>query len=186
MLGASSACVIGEPDFTPPARTRPVLVPLSPPNTELIKKPKLDPNGFAAQTFQVLLYSEDAQDDLDVVLFLDYGIPTPEGQPYQEARKRKAEAGSGGPRPISRDWTPTLENGETHACTSVTLMVTHELFNNSPLAECPADVDDSASVTWFVAYCENLGDCTFDDCAANEPEGGYSYCPPRPSVDDLP
>jgi hypothetical protein len=183
LLGLTSACVLGEPDFTPPARTRPELIAFSHPTTELIKLVKPDASNFDPVEFVAVAFSEDAGDDLKAVLLENYGVPDPMalGQPYERVADQQTvqPQAAGVAKDVSLSWSPFIRNG-THDCKSVTMVLTHQLFDNAPYADCPADGNDAATLTWFVALCENLGDCTFEDCAAKEPEEGYCYCPTNP------
>ncbi len=185
VLAASSSCVIGEPDFTPPERTRPELRALDPAITEIRPQVRTESDTFATIRFDVQVISEDAGEALFAVLLINYGHRNPfdPRTPYETdrgARILKAATISEGPRLISIPYTPTLVN-DSHECKSVTMLVTHKRFGISPYEECPAAIADSATLTWYIPTCDNLGDCSAQDCVG-EPEGGYVYCPDDPEA----
>lgn len=178
--------MIGEPDFTPAEQTRPQLLAVTPPTTELLRVTPDSANTFAPLDFTVQLSSEDAGDDVVALMFLNYGHPSPfiPGAPYEQkvnADFWPAGTLSEGPRQLTLSWTPPLVN-DTHACKSITILATHKTFPIAPFDECPSDINDSDTLTWFVSYCENLGDCSIDDCLDDRPPEGYKYCPEDPEA----
>ncbi len=187
LLTATNACVIGEPDFTPPERTRPQLIAVTPPTTELLRITPTSANTFAPLNFTVQLVSEDAGDDVEAALLLNYGHPSTliPGTPYENAVDNKewpAGTLADGPRPLTLTWpVPQLIN-ESHICKSLTVIATHSLYGFTPYRDCPTDIADSDTLTWFVALCENLSDCSIDDCIADRPPEGYKYCPEDPAA----
>jgi hypothetical protein len=178
-----TSCVLTEPDFREPTRTRPQVRAISPATTEIRPQSKSDSDSFNPVKFNLELRSEDAGQDVSAVLLRNYGRPSPVGSPYaQDVGATSIPAGtlSEGWRPFTLQWLPTLVN-DTHECHSITVLVTHERFGKQPYEECPKDLSDSATLTWFFPICDTLGDCDADDCVG-EPEGGYVYCPEDPEV----
>lgn len=181
VCGASTACVLGEPDHTPPDQTRPYLQAVSPAITEVRPIFQINPGLFPQLTFQFTVQSEDNGDDLQAILLRDYGTPSPfvPNQPYHTAvAERPIAAGTfdQGPRDHNITIPLQLENNQSHECRRYTVMVVRDRFATSPFADCPADFDMHATLTWFVPICDTLSNCDAQDCVG-EPEGGYVYCP---------
>lgn len=176
VVTSSSACLVtGSPDFSPPERTRPQLIAVTPP-TEFIRPAFVD-GAFQPETLEAAVLSEDAGDDLEAVLLVDYGYLAPGDIPWRDTAPVDTIAPgtlSDGPRPVSVSWTPRsfIEPG----CHTLTLLVTHQKRGTNPGFWCPADADDYASLTWFVALCEDVGTCEYDDCFIAGGEDTYVYC----------
>lgn len=184
-LAASPGClVLDDPDFTPAQRTAPILSPLTP-TTELIRALLGDGNFYDIPPFSFAVESEDVGDDLQAVLLINYGIDGPEG-PYGAATAvKRIPAGHGGEKrgPIDISWKAAEarwnpENSEANtSCNTVTLLVTHEFREDSPGANCPAEPADADTATWVVSLCNELSQCTFDDCpTATATSTALAYC----------
>ncbi len=175
VLATSSACIVtGSPDFSPPEKTRPQLIAVTP-TTEFIRPAFVD-GAFQPTTLQAELLSEDGGDNLQPVLLIDYGFDGPGDVPWRHAAPVDVIAPgtlSEGPRPLSISWTPPsfIQPG----CHTLTLLVTHEARGSNPGFWCPADPDDYATLTWFVALCEELSTCDYSDCFIAG-EDTYNYC----------
>jgi hypothetical protein len=181
------ACVLGEPDHELP-RSRPEIVVVSPPITEIKTVTPTSANAFAPIRFDVDIYSDDAGDALVTLLIQDYGVPTdpddPRSEPwlFVEPDSLDPAPSRDVPKRVSRVFTPRLVDIATHACTTISILATHEQFGKGPFDRCPKDGKDSAIVTWYVTYCNDLADCDFADCNARMPPGGYRYCPDDPAA----
>ena len=185
MLGATTSCVLGEPDFTPPERSRPQLIAIEPPVGQISPFAKLDSQVFPTIDFTVNVLSEDNGLDLYAVLLLSYGDPSSfdPNQPYERSTSPTVvEAGTieQGPRPITNlSYRPQLQN-DTHGCDRVTLLVAHERIERGSFFECPKELHLSATLTWFFPICDNLGDCDAQDCVSENPTP--IFCPEDPEV----
>ena len=175
VLASSSACLVtGSPDFSPPERTRPQLIAVTP-TTEFIRPAFID-GAFQPITLEAELLSEDGGDDLEPVLLVDYGFAGPGGDPWRDFAVADIIAPgtlSEGPRPLSISWTPRtfIQPG----CHTLTLLVTHQARGSTPGYYCPAEPNDYATLTWFVALCEELSTCDYSDCFIAG-EDTYNYC----------
>ena len=179
---ASSGCIVtGSPDFEDGTSTKPVLTVVAPAVTEILCAAP-QPNDFLAQTFTVLVESQDREDEpLNAALLIDYGTPQNTGQeepqPYTGvASQGPIEIGSlnDDPRTVSRSWAPI--GVAPGACPRVTMMVLRNRFGTDPYFWCPTD-DQFETVTWYVAF-EEDGDC--GPALATCPIAGtrqFEYCP---------
>jgi hypothetical protein len=186
MLGASTGCVFGEPDFTKPERTRPELRAVFPALTEIRPQFLQDSESFAVIRFDAEVISEDDGQDLFAVLLENYGHRNPfdARTPFEHAGESRTLAHgtvSDGARPIGIPFLPRLEN-ELHTCLSITMLVTHEPILSGPFRFCPKDVNDSATLTWFIPICDTLSNCDAQDCAREPEDGGFIYCPEDPDT----
>ncbi|MBW2453696.1 MAG: hypothetical protein JRI68_04260 [Deltaproteobacteria bacterium] len=172
---SSSACLVtGSPDFSPPERTRPQLIAVTP-TTEFIRPAFVD-GAFQPSTIAAEVLSEDAGEPLEAVLLVDYGYLASDNTPWRDSAPVDDIAPgtlSEGPRPINVTWTPRsfIQPG----CHTVTLLVTHQKRAQNPGYWCPAEPDDYDTLTWFVALCEDLATCDYSDCFIAG-EDTYSYC----------
>lgn len=182
---ASSGCIVtGSPDFEDGTSTKPVLTVVAPAVTEILCVAPQD-NVFPAQTFTVLVESQDLEDDpLEAALLIDYGTPKNTGfenpQPYANvASQGTIEIGSlnDEPRTVSRSWAPESTGVAAGECHSVTMMVVRSRFGSDPYFWCPTD-DQFETVTWYVAFEDTNGNC--GPALATCPIAGtrqFEYCP---------
>jgi hypothetical protein len=176
VLASSSACIVtGSPDFSPPEKTRPQLIAVTP-TTEFIRS-VMETGVYQPTTLEAELLSEDGGDDLRPSLLIDYGFAGPGGNPWRVAAPVSVVPPgtlSEGPRPLSVSWTP--QPGVVgFGCHTVTLMITHQVRDQNPGFWCPAEPNDYATLTWFVALCEELSTCDYSDCFIAG-EDTYNYC----------
>ncbi len=173
-MPAASCLVTSAPQFEPPAQTAPFLVKSTAdpdPRTILVwDDPLKDRQAFSAQ-----LVSEDAGEDVQVVLFVDYGKPNEaSGWPYQYSETHNdAVSASTLDDPEPRIAKATLFN-LTAGCHTVTMMVSHAF--DSGLG-CPLKLSDSDQITWTIVRCDGGSACAIDpqlDCPAI---GNPGSCP---------
>ncbi len=177
VVASASACLVtGSPDFSPAERTRPQLIAVTP-TTEMLR-PGYENGQFLPVPIAAEVLSEDAGDDLEAVLLVDYGYMASENSPpWREAVPVDVTAPgtlSEGPRPVTGTWTPR-KNVVEAGCHTLTLLVTHQKSGQNPGFWCPADPDDYDTLTWFVALCEDLATCNYGGCHIAG-EDTYSYC----------
>jgi len=177
---ATSGCIVTDSldlsvEQTPPSLTASDFTRTS----ELIEFHPVD-NVYTQQDFRASVESEDNGVDLQTVLLFDYGIEisaNSQGQgPWLAAVPGSpvdATTLAAGPREISIPFTP---NDLVHAvgCHTVTMLVTHQFKQEQGAFYCPAQVDDVATLTWFVSLCENgTNECPTDNCPVKAGEGSY-------------
>ncbi len=176
-LSASTSCVVtGSPDFSPLERAAPKLIPVTP--TAELMKVIAEGNNFFPEPFAAQVLSEDAGDEIETVLLVDYGLEGPGGEPWLAANVgSRVSAGTlaDGPRDFSVMWRPQPAFADLRMCHTVTLVVTHEWNGVAPFYYCPADKDDAASLTWVVALCKDSASCGFEDCPVSG-EDTFRYC----------
>lgn len=171
----ASCLVTPTPDFQPAPRTAPFLIAES-------ASPKLqgllvvDGNEKSID-FQALVRSEDGPDKVQVRLFVDYGRPRSENEPYQDfvSGLRLAPSTLDDPTPRTAKASWSRRGLITSGCHTFTLMVSHEFDDN----QCPADSDDASSLTWFAYLCEPGLPCDpnlmgMDNCIFQDPP---TFCP---------
>ena len=182
----SNACLLlGEPNTDPPKRTRPVLRRPDPPENEFTRLLRNADQVYDAVHFRAEVRSEDAGQDLDTVLLIDYGKPNPAGEPWLDAVPGpilQPQTIADGWRSISIDWLPK-EALTGAGCHTVTMLVTHEITRATADGYfCPRDLDDYDTQTWLVVLCENdASACDFSGCLVDEaqPDPGMTagvYC----------
>lgn len=175
VAGATSGCLVTDsPDFSPPARTAPQLFPVLP-TTEFIRA-LTGESGYQLPKFDANVLSEDAGDDLESALLIDYGVEGPGGDPWLTATPGPtlpARSLADGPRLVSAGWNPFNFGA---GCHTVTMMVTHAKWGVNPGYWCPKEANDYATLTWVVALCgADVSSCTFDDCPIRG-DDTYIYC----------
>jgi hypothetical protein len=149
---AASCLVTSTPDFKDRAQTAPNLkasTAVPDPREMLI----LGATKTSLQ-FWVELESEDAKQNVEVQLLIDYGVPNELGQPYQDAAPGEEVLASSLDDTTSRPAKATIliKNRIPEGCHTVTMMVTHA-FQSGILSGCPADLSDSDQITWTVYRC---------------------------------
>jgi hypothetical protein len=156
---ASTGCLVtSTPDFTPPQRTRPFLVAATAdPDTRHVQIFDAPPGTPGIPfSFSADVISEDQGAEVLVSLYIDYGLPNANDQPYGDVLSsfRKVPAGTMADtkaRPVTAKgkFTSPLEFG----CHTATLMVTHEI---DTFSRCPACLNDSSQITWQLYRCNSL------------------------------
>jgi hypothetical protein len=189
VLAALPSCLVtGSPNYDEAVPSRPFVTVVAPPVTELLRIERVG-GAFPVQQFSVHVTSEDAGEQLEAALLIDYGQPRDVGsevglQPYQEDWSPQVipeGSLSDEPRLVTLPWLPSLDNQNVPECHSVTMMVVRHPYGSSPYAWCPKD-EQFATETWFLAVCDEPGSCNFESCPTRGDEI-YAYCP-NPS--DLP
>jgi hypothetical protein len=164
----TSACLVTDkPDLEPATTTRPQLIENQPRTTEFIQKDYAESINLTADVI-----SEDAGQELTVVLLIDYGLKGIGGDPWQDySEQSRLTAGSlsDGPRPI----TASVRKAIAPGCHTLTLLVTHAIVGDPPFYWCPANPNDHDTLTWFLSVCDQ-GNCDFD-CPFDD--GTFTYCP---------
>jgi len=155
MMASTSCLVTSTPDFTPPKRTRPFLVPSSAdpdPRGVLLIDTLEHPGNQTSIDFSADVVSEDQGDMVEGVLYIDYGRV--EGtKPYvEEIQISDVPPGTLSdttPRKVSGTWN--VKNSVLGTkCHSVTLLVSHDLDR---VTSCPVCRNDSSQITWQVYSC---------------------------------
>ena len=175
---SSSCLVTSSPDFTPPTRTRPFLIPSSvdPDARGVILVDTVEhPKSLTSIQFSADIVSEDQGASVLGVLYIDYGEGTkdiPFREVIQIADVRPSTLTDPTTRSIKAKWNlaaSTIDAG----CHTVTLLVTHDLDR---VTSCPRCRNDSSQITWQVFHCGGASAAT---CVAN-----FSECQkPGPGCD---
>lgn len=174
-MPAASCLVTSAPQFEPPAQTAPFLV-----------KSTADPDPRAilvwdsttqTQTFSAQVVSEDAGEDVHVVLLVDYGkYDELSKRPYQNSVvQNQVVPASTHDDPTRRIAKATLYFNTTNitpGCHTVTMMVSHAF---APQLGCPEKLSDSDQITWTAVMCDGT-DCTIDPAECPE-IGAEGSCP---------
>lgn len=184
---SSLGCLVtSTPDFTPPERTRPFLVPSSvdPDARGVILIDTVEhPKSLTSIDFSADIVSEDQGSPVQGVLYIDYGA-TLSDRPFRELiQVRDVPASTLSDqvkRPIRGTWN--LANSTVGpGCHTVTLLVSHDLDR---ITSCPVCRNDSSQITWQVFHCGGasaaLCVADFNDCqswgpgcdVAVDPNGG--------------
>jgi hypothetical protein len=157
---AAPGCLVTEtPTFTDPAQTRPFLLAETA-EPDLREMVVITPEQNSAFPFRASFVSEDAAQDVEARLLLDYGVLNEfideNGDkllvPYVDSENAGGQASaarlSDGPRPMKM----RLQlNGVTAGCHTVTMIVSHSFQGDIP--GCPQDLEDSSQLTWQVFRC---------------------------------
>ncbi len=154
----------GEKDPCAAEQTPPFLEATTP--TAAVLVPEFAGAGYQPATLQAQVRSEDACEDVELALLVDYGFLGPGGDPWRDSRlvdSVPAATMADGPRTIEVAWTPRMQHIDD-GCHTVTLLATHEMRRSNPGWYCPADPDAAATITWFVALCQEFAACTPGDC----------------------
>lgn len=165
--------VVSDPEFEDPARSAPVFLPdRAVPDPRTFLQLNQTTNQF---TFSGLFVSEDAGQELEARLYVDYGVVTLD-KPYADViigNRIPAGTIEDGAREASATWT-SGEAPISPGCHRMTLVVAHEYGADgcpvSPPNAAPHQVDYDV-ITWTVVRCD--AECPpilVDDLA--------SQCPP--------
>ncbi len=178
MVSSSAGCLVtADPEFTGPQPTRPLLIESALSPTRSISEHVKELGVWPPVKFTALLLSEDAGENVQVILALNYGTTsTPEGPAdlYPDNKQLDASTLTAGPRVVTLSWTP--ENPVTRFCNSLTMYATHETLNTTNKRKCPKSEDDASYLSWFVVLCpDGLGSCNYDDCPGAKKEE-LKYC----------
>ena len=156
---AFTGCLVtSTPDFTPPKRTRPFLVPASAdPDTRTVQIFDA-PQGAAGLpfSFSADVVSDDQGQQVLVALYIDYGKPNPADQPFADPITSFApvKPGTMADTTVRRAVAKgKLAHPLKPGCHTATLVVTHQL-DNATL--CPACLNDSTQITWPLYRCDSL------------------------------
>lgn len=180
-MTCSSCLLLGEPDTTPPTRTRPELRALGPAPTEVYISVATG-NAHAPIDFTAEVRSEDAGDELETILLIDYGQSNALGTPWLD--ESPVSLNPSGPATLSDGWRflkgvwlPQQINVGDPECHTVTMVVSHQFEETLERAYCPADPEDVARITWFVHLCQDpTGEtCPVTECAKG-PDTDNPYC----------
>ncbi|MFO0756787.1 MAG: hypothetical protein U0359_09860 [Byssovorax sp.] len=151
------ACLVtSTPSFDPPQQTRPFLVPSSAdpdPRGILIVDSLNLPTYFE---FTANVVSNDANEKVDLKLYLDYGFTNVAGQPFRKSigspASLDASTMDNDKRPPARiKWYPGLEPIDM-GCHTMTLIASHHFDDTM---ECPVCRNDSSQITWPVFRCDS-------------------------------
>ncbi len=187
VLAVSSGCLLlGEPDFSPPQRTQPIVRAINPPAHALLRIDEAP--TFVPQEFSVQIVSEDAETTMQGVLLLDYGVSLELGdgtQPYQQQLNSTAPITPGTLLDLGREeslvWQPPSA-GEPE-CHTITFQVHRTNYDEAPYKWCPADDPTTqeneaphfSRVTWQVLLCPtDVMECQTSLCPTTPPDDG---CP---------
>jgi hypothetical protein len=178
MMAFSSCLVTSTPDFTPPQRTRPFLVPSSadPDTRGVILIDTLEhPGSQTSIEFSADVVSEDQGAMVQGVLYIDYGKASGD-KPFAEAIQIRDLPPSTLTDPAKRNMRVTwnVKNSVLGpGCHSVTLLVSHNLDR---LTSCPVCRNDSSQITWQVYGCGLASAATcvpdFSDCQTQNLDPG--------------
>lgn len=155
MMSSTSCLVTSTPDFTPPQRTRPFLVPSSAdpdPRGVLLIDTVEHPGNQTSIGFSADVVSEDHGDMVEGVLYIDYGKAGGD-KPYAEAIQIRDLLPSTLSDPAKRNVRGTwnVKNSVINAgCHTMTLLVSHDLDR---VTGCPVCRNDSSQITWQVYSC---------------------------------
>ena len=152
----STGCLVtSTPDFTPPTRTRPFLVPSSTdPDARgvLLIDTVEHPKSQTSIQFSADIVSEDQGSPVQGVLYIDYGLVTND-RPFREQIQihdvDPSTLSDPTTRSIRAKWNVFASNIEP-GCHTVTLLVTHDLDR---VTSCPRCRNDSSQITWQVFSC---------------------------------
>jgi hypothetical protein len=184
---SSLGCLVtSTPDFTPPTRTRPFLVPSSvDPDARgvLLIDTVEHPKSLTSLEFSADIVSEDQGTSVQGVLYIDYGLVMND-KPFRELIQIPDVRPSTLTDPVKRNIRATWHvAGSTigPGCHTVTMLVTHDLDR---VSSCPRCRNDSSQITWQVYSCggTSAAKCVadFTDCqkwgpgcdVAADPDGG--------------
>jgi len=178
-VGAPACLITAIPDFTPPARTRPEIITSDtyPPSPAVGKvalfQPTAPSSSYTGIEFSAWVLSEDADQDVQTVLLIDYGDQSGVSNgPYRSfvpGEPLKAATMADGPREVAIQWQPQAQ--ELVGCHTVTLLVTHQSQQKNHVYYCPADPSDASTLTWFAYVCDQT------DLAACGSASGSMICP---------
>jgi hypothetical protein len=154
---ALPACLVtSTPSFDPPKQTRPFLVPSSAdpdPRGVLIVDSLNLPTFFE---FTADVVSNDAGEDVELKLYLDYGSTNVAGQPFlRSVGNRKSLPASTMDQtnrpPAKLRWYPGIQD-VGFGCHTFTMMASHH-FDET--LECPVCRNDSSQITWPMYRCDS-------------------------------
>jgi hypothetical protein len=187
MVAATSSCLVTDsPEFAPPDLTRPLLLASDQlPTTEVLQF-ELGEGGlnYKRRKFIAEVLSEDAGQDLEVVLLTDYGSTAYNNiqgpwAPITFSGRVPAGHAAQGPRDVTLDYQPD-RNTLAPGCHTVTMLVTHRYAEQQAVRFCPEAPDDFDALTWYISLCreqqpgEVEPDCPMDNCLlSSDPK---SYC----------
>lgn len=133
--------------------------------------------GLSEFAVTASIISEDANENVRVAFYLDYGIKNNLNQPFrftlQTFPELPAATMADGPRPlVGIRWVDHVFEIDP-GCHRLTLVATHE-FDTA--TGCPKNLNDSSQVTWHFEQC-GVGECLgkLVDCPAIE-----ATCPLEP------
>ena len=178
---ASTGCLVTTtPDFTPPKRTRPFLVAATAdPDTRLVQILDAPPGTPGIPfSFSADVVSEDQGDEVLVSLYIDYGRPNANDDPFADVLSsfKKIAPGTLADTKVR----PVLAKGKltsplAFGCHTATLMVTHE---NDTVSRCPACLNDSSQITWPLYRCNSLESADACKPDFSQCEMPLTGCPP--------
>jgi hypothetical protein len=156
MMVSTSCLVTSTPDFTPPKRTRPFLVPSSAdPDARgvLLIDTVEHPKNQTSIDFSADVVSEDQGDIVEGVLYIDYGKVGGD-KPYAEAIQIRdlppSTLADTTKRNVRVTWN-VKNSALTPGCHTVTLLVSHNLDR---VTSCPVCRNDSSQITWQIYSCD--------------------------------
>ncbi len=154
----TGACLVTtDPQFKGPERTPPLL---------LVDAANPDPRQIIflgatenTKTFSAYVRSEDVDDDLEVRILRDYGVPI-NGRPFQGLNLASTipPGHADEDRLVTATWYDS-ENPISAGCHRLTLMVTHAFGDDG----CSKDANDYDAITWTVIRCGS------DGCPPSDP-----------------
>lgn len=153
MSFAALGCLYPDPaEYNQAAQTKPHLYSPVPPTTEILAV-----NSGETVRITVRLESEDAGDDVTLMLYLNYLVPGRVAR--RQDNMRKVPPGtSDEPRTVFLDWTVPERVGGS--CEQLSLVVTHQ--SNLGDSYLPEDPDDVSVLTWWVSI--NNSQVPISDC----------------------
>jgi hypothetical protein len=184
LTGATSCLITDTPSFEPPKRTRPQLLESTTPTSQVVKLVKgetgtIDPSPAL---FSADVISEDAGQNLQPVLLIDYGQGdggdlSPPWKSFEVGNIVPAGTLQDGRREVGS--IPWSQVGQREpGCHTVTMLITHEPKQKLPDFWCPKDADDFDTLTWFAVICTkdamDEDDCDMSNCPLNDAQ--YEYC----------
>jgi hypothetical protein len=179
MVSSSVGCLVtADPEFTGLEQTRPLLIESGLSPTRSITEYVPEASVWPPINFTALLLSEDAGEDVQVILALNYGTTsTAEGpaEQYPDNEDLTASTLTAGPRAVTLSWTPD-DKKITRSCNTLTMYATHATLNTTNKRKCPKSENDVSYLSWFVVLCsDGLGNCNYDDCPGAKKEE-LKYC----------
>ncbi|WP_437586379.1 hypothetical protein [Sorangium sp. So ce1000] len=149
-LFASGCLILSSSDHETPPQTAPYLISsaASPSQLQVVYIHEQDALDFGAAVL-----SEDHGVDVEIALYIDYGVRNSAGQPYRNHVYPfpVIEAGTmaDGQRPFVRRWfldSPSVTEG----CHTLTMVASHAFDTDV----CPVDLKDMSSLTWQLINCD--------------------------------
>jgi hypothetical protein len=191
----SNGCLVtSTPDFTPPKRTRPFLIPSSvdPDARGVILIDTVEhPKSQTSIQFSADIVSEDQGSPVQGVLYIDYGLPMNDRHFREQIQIHDVPPSTLSDettRSIRAKWNVGASNIES-GCHTVTLLVTHELDR---VTSCPICRNDSSQITWQVYSCGGasaakcVASLDFSECQNWDPGCGVAVDPDAGACGALP